>query len=730
VSVFIRDVGTGSEIQRGKTDVHGIYDLSGVPPGRYQICWEAAGWVPGCTLHPVTVSSDSDGDHVDVDPVGLAPDGRGVVVGHIRLAGGGGCFYSDPEFGVEQNAMVSAVDGGGNVVGGPVQANSSGKYVLAGLPPEDLRVRAACGNSSVEATVPLAAFTSVRVAQLDLTLSGAPVRFVALRAQLDAEPVKSVPPGAAVDLEVETEGGNAGQLQFRWATTPGFGSIASTGGNHAQWSAPLEPGDGQIHVLISNARGFFDRGGIVMSVGSREVGLVVSPDPPYAKDAVAAGVSQKGKADKIPPYTGYPNSGPFLTLRNNRGNGTFAQNYYQTVVAPSYITGACGTGKRCTLGGWLTENGWKDNGEPDPARIEEARTVFLNNNDLGYVRDMHCMSRKIDVTIESVQACWVTNYSLPADQEVDSSNPANFDLPLVPDFVKLGNDFENAILMSTPGPAAAQTTVTMEYRGHLRNHDGTLANGGNPVVTFIAYNPPPDGNLANSPISENSDQDGFGGKPVPGMCNNCHGGRSYDGNATDTGGKFIVFDLSTFIFPTDGGWTRNDQEIAFMKQNMVVKAAGAPPAIVELINGWYQNFGTTGKANDAFVPTAWMNQPNTNLPFPSQKLYLNVVRTCRTCHTALRNAVSWRTYGQFVTNVSGIQTRVCAGNAGRDTMPHAAISYLNFWRTLPPQGSPQNMPAYQMGGPTPTVTMLQPFLDMGAFMLAQRESAGLCMNPK
>jgi hypothetical protein len=724
--------------QSGKTDVHGIYDLLEVPAGRYQLCWEAVGWVAGCALDLLTVSDDVE--HIDVDPVGLAPDGRGVVVGRIRLGDGSGCLYSDPEFGVEQNAMVGAVDGSGNVVGGPVPANSSGVYVLAGLPPEDLRVRAVCGNGSVEAPVAVAAFASARVAQLDLTLNGAPVQFVAMRAQLDAEPVKSVPPGATVDLEVDAEGGNAGQLQFRWATTTGFGSIVSTGGNHAKWTAPVESGSGQIHVLVSNGGGFFDRGGIVMRVGPREMGLADPPDPPYAKDAVAAGMSQGGKADKIPPYTGYPTTGPFLTLRRN---GTLAnptlhptQNYYQTVVAPSYTTNNCGTGARCTLGGWLTENGWMANGQPDPKRITEARTVFLNNNDLGYVRDMHCISSKIDMTIESQQACWVTNYSLPANQEVDSSNPSNFNLPLAPNFAKLATDFKNAEMMMTPNPAAAETTVTMEYRGSLRNHDGTLANNGNPVVTFIAYNPPPDGKLANSPISESSDQDGFGGKPVPGMCNNCHGGGNYNGNDTDTGGKFIVFDLSTFIFPTDNGWKRADQETAFMKQNMAVMASGAPPAIVELISGWYSNFGTTGKANDAFAPPAWTNQPNTKLPFPSQKLYLNVVRTCRTCHTALRNAISWRRYDQFTRSASGIQTRVCAagpaGNnpAAQNTMPHAAISYLNFWRTIPPQGSPTMMPGYQMGGPNPTVSMLQPFLDMGAFMLAQGENAGLCRNPK
>jgi hypothetical protein len=544
-----------------------------------------------------------------------------------------------------------------------------------------------------------------------------------LTAQLDGQPVKGVFPGATVELSVKAQAADAGRVQYRWSADSGFGSIVPLGGNRARWIAPYDLASGQIHVLVSGGRAGFAQGSIVMTVGALDFGLAAAPDPPYAQNVVANGMMKN--QEYIPPYKNFdasattsPFPGPFLTLRSNIAPAMPAD-YYKIVVkdqngvydsAPANCTAA-----RCTLGGWLTANGWNRNGGL-PQRATEARTVFLNNNDLGYVRDMHCRSPRIDANMTTV-ACWVTNYSDPANQEV-----TDLSFPPRQKEADLQRDFTAAERMLASN---AKATVTMEYR----KIEGV--NEGNPVVTFIAYgNPPSGGTLGDSLIDEGSDQDGFGKRPVPGMCNNCHGGDSFrqadDGTFdANVSGRFIVFDLSTFIFPADTPWTRSAQEAAFNKQNMAVLETNPNrAAITELINGWYANGNTM---DDKFVPPGWQRKGIGTLPaqLTSEKLYLNVVRTCRTCHTALRAAISWNTYQQFT---GADIDRVCGTTKD---MPHAAISYLNFWRFMPP-----DLDGYRMGGPAydpkvPAKTnMKQPFLDMGAFLGAIKSPIGDCKNTK
>jgi hypothetical protein len=716
ISVFVRDVDSGLVTQEAKTGVDGRYNIEGVAAGRYQLCWKADGWVSDCKPDLILISGSAPRVDTYLDAIGIVPDGQ-VIMGRVRLGDGGGCKYSNRLFGVEQNALVTALDSSGHIASGPVPANRAGEYVLAGLPRSDVRVRATCGNGSVEARVAAGRFTAGAVTTHDLTLDSLPARFIAMTARLGAQPVKSVSPSATVELEVEVEGRHAGRhLQYRWATSPGFGSIVATDGGQAQWTAPSEPAAGEIHVLISNERGSFTGGGIVMEVGAVELGLAAPLPPAYAEQVVTDGMNPN--REYIPPYSGYlkgQNTSKFLTERTNGKDAATdkeatAASYYEIVVGEDYKSPSdCGKGARCTLGGWLKANGWKEDGSPKNGK--EARTVFLNNNDLGYVRDMHCLSKNIEPGMESEVACWVTNYS-KANQEVPGPP---FAFPPTPNAANLASHFRNAEQMDT---TVADATVTMEYRKIPK------VDARRPVVTFIAYGKPVAGKLKDAPIAEGSDQDGFGDKPVPGMCNNCHGGDDYFGNTkkkpenANVNGRFIVFDLSTFIFSKDAGWTRKDLEQAFKQQNMAVLATQPPPAIKELIEGWYGGPGLPlAAAKDAWTPDpGWKDH---------EKLYLNVVRACRTCHTALVNQnISWRTYNQFRGQARKLSTRVCGTQGNRD-MPHSAISYLNFWRFQPP-----DLPDYPMGGANPTTTMKQPFLDMGAFLATTTQDIGACKNTK
>src|SRR5262249_53231464 len=72
---------------------------------------------------------------------------------------------------------------------------------------------------------------------------------------------------------------------------------------------------------------------------------------------------------------------------------------------------------------------------------------------------------------------------------------------------------------------------------------------------------------------------------------------------------------------------------------------------------------------------------------PRSTLYHDVVkRSCRTCHVAFTNdtspsGINWVTYEQFKAQRSTIKGFVLCDNR---FMPHAVITYRNFWLSASP----------------------------------------------
>ncbi|MBW8878522.1 MAG: hypothetical protein JF614_26485 [Acidobacteria bacterium] len=328
-----------------------------------------------------------------------------------------------------------------------------------------------------------------------------------------------------------------------------------------------------------------------------------------------------------PQWSGYPGS-KFLTFAGT-GSDQGARDYYAAVDPQS---------KRKTLGTWWTVNGFGSGGAGG------VRASYLNNNDLGFGRDMHCIQKGQDL------ACYVTNYGCP-DQ-----------------------DPKNADLAAAANPADRVATVTMEY---------SAVEGQDPkrrIVKFFVYK----GGTIDSPLITSADLDGFGDKNVPQLCLNCHGGQySPSGKPSiddiDMKSSFREFDLPSFRYTSGRDFTKlTPQELdTFKALNDVVVASQPSDPIKQLIAGWYAGGGST--FNDKFVPAQWIDAAN---PL-KQQLYLGAVaQSCRTCHVAFRGGdIDWSTYSQFQRRRSIINLYVCGSSK---IMPHAAITYINFWGSRSP----------------------------------------------
>ena len=345
------------------------------------------------------------------------------------------------------------------------------------------------------------------------------------------------------------------------------------------------------------------------------------PDSPYTE----CGTPIVLEADPVDlPYygdidsTGRPAflTGPYGTYLPVDGIQTSAD--YYAAIDPG--------NNKTTLGDWWVANSFSATGGGG------TRASYLNHNDLGFGRDMHCLGNNSDY------ACYVTNYGLP-DQ-----NPSNAD---------------DAV---SQNPATQGATVTMEY------HQAT----GDTAVSFYAYN----GGVATSTRIQFADLDGLGPKPIPHLCMVCHGGTpgefASDNLVHDA--VFREFDLPSFKYSGNRSWdfaptpnTLTPAELTnFADINSDVAAINSGNKIEELIDAWYQGGVTTpAQLNNAQIPSGWAGHEDTY-----RDLYGT---TCRTCHIARPDIID--TFNSFQFS----DYTVC-GNP--KVMPNAYITYKNFWSDL------------------------------------------------
>jgi hypothetical protein len=431
-----------------------------------------------------------------------------------------------------------------------------------------------------------------------------------------AAPASVVNPGDTLTLRSTVTDPDGDPLSYRWVVTGGTITVGADGS--ATWQLPAFPARLSASLLTTDGKGGLDRRKISLRVGAPQANVTfeAAGAPPSCNPLSLA---------HVPPPSGYspgppPTPPDFLTFLLTSDNSA---KYYQS-VDPKNLRG--------TLGAW-----WKVAGfDPSNGSGGVAQAAYLNWNDLGFGRDMH-----FNQVGSSVYA-WVTNYGCP------DNNP------------------ENANLAAKPVPADAVATVCMEYSPV----EGTAQ----PIVKFFVYV----GGVASSTITGKADLDEWGAKPVPNLCRTCHGGTSpYNGGTNvNLSANFLPFDLALLQYPGPSTTPPASDLPAYYKMNSIIATATNPrPAISQLITGWYTPLNTPPTQNNNYLPTGW--QAGASVPASAAGLYQNViVPGCRTCHYSFSSSINWDTYQSALNDNLTIQSYVCAP---QPVMPHAAVTYVNFW---------------------------------------------------
>ena len=314
----------------------------------------------------------------------------------------------------------------------------------------------------------------------------------------------------------------------------------------------------------------------------------------------------------------FPNPSANWLSRPGVGDGNEAQQYYIAISAPA------------TFDAWKTAYGFSGS--------NDVEAIYYNAGDLGFGREMHC--RKNGSGSNYTVACYVVNHGLGAATPVEPALTA-------------------AIANQNNLP-----TVAMVYSRTLDN----LAND----VAFYIYDP--SGNRLDG-VALDSEGDKF----TPRMCLACHGG-TYDSFTNSVyNANFLPFDVASFQYSQQAGYTLAAQQEKFRQLNALVKDAYPTPQITELIDGWYAGAGgvnTPGSTFDGnFVPSGYVSDPG---------LYNNFFKPyCRSCHVAQLGYPLSAPDQLLAWNVANNL------NAGYDVfhvfdMPHAELTSHNFWSSPAP----------------------------------------------
>jgi hypothetical protein len=348
----------------------------------------------------------------------------------------------------------------------------------------------------------------------------------------------------------------------------------------------------------------------------------------YGSGTVATIVSSRTKpSDTLAlqaasPYLSLPLGGG---QSSSTGSGYYANNFFPVGFVP-------------TLDAFKSYYGF------GTAAVKEATAVYYNAGDLGLGREMHCR-----LTIGLTKVCYVTNYADrdPADntKRIFGGAQAHVDSALA----KAVKGFK--------GQAGADPVATVAMVEPL-----------NQPILFLVYD-------GNGFLSDNATLDGSAhpNTEVPKNCITCHGAGGFDGTNV-SGGRFLPFDLDSFKYSGDPGFTESDELASFRTLNDIAVYNSATTAIQQLHDGWYPDASSTFHGD--FRPADWNNGAS-----GANKVYDGVVKKyCRTCHVSMAGGgarPNFTSASEFTQLGGLIQSLVCDGHS----MPQSLLTQDNFWNS-------------------------------------------------
>jgi Carboxypeptidase regulatory-like domain len=233
-----------------RSDLNGDFAFPNLPAGNYQLCWQAKGFVPGCS-NPMTISNVD----IDVDAIQLFPNtNTGFVYGQLSYQDGSALFSSQNKFfQIAIAPVVTLTNSVGHLLSTAL-VNSSGQYVMAGVPvAANLFLALSVENAGILTNIN----TSI-TGEADLVLPDARPIIQSIVATTNGQEVYSVPAGTTVQVAIQVSYSGAGSLAYEWFNPDGTVAPYPSATN-ISWNLPATADGFQyLFVRVSDGRGGYD----------------------------------------------------------------------------------------------------------------------------------------------------------------------------------------------------------------------------------------------------------------------------------------------------------------------------------------------------------------------------------------------------------------------------------------------------------------------------------------
>lgn len=249
VRVYLKEIGTGAVASETVSNGRGWYSLPRAPSGSYQLCWEAAGFAPGCT--PPDQKIQIKTSLAALAPLALTPSAS-TIAGRIAFADGVACATHNAVLGIDTATVVTLIDAAGRPIGAPSHANDFGWFVMpdpGAAANAGAHLHAECDGLSVDAPVP-----GVERAAL-ITLKNTGPRIVSIAAGDGPRALRHAAAGATISVRVSVTDAATRKLHYRWFPNAAASGFVAEDQPVVRWPLPANAGTYTMQVVVIDEAG-------------------------------------------------------------------------------------------------------------------------------------------------------------------------------------------------------------------------------------------------------------------------------------------------------------------------------------------------------------------------------------------------------------------------------------------------------------------------------------------
>lgn len=306
VFAYLVNLLTLEQSPRVPTDPNGTFILSGRPPGHYQLCWEAPGFVSGCSTQQVAIVDDI----VYLAPEAVALQAGGpthALQGRVQFSDPGPLLLQDAFYDIDFATVVRLESPPGNIIA-TTRPNSLGQFILTNVPNSGVgQLIATAENLTAQMDVELALHEIGT-----LTLSNTRPVIAEIVATQGGQPVKRVAPGSTVQLTATVGDADGDALHFLWLPSLHANGFISVDATNVDWTLPVSAGVHQMYLRASDGHGGYAMARVRVSTAPEILftGLVNDSDGAPVSEAVVS-------LGTVTALTDTNGSFSFITTNNN-----------------------------------------------------------------------------------------------------------------------------------------------------------------------------------------------------------------------------------------------------------------------------------------------------------------------------------------------------------------------------------------------------------------------------